>query len=136
MDITKLYTLEAHNRGSEINIICVDDDNESGLKIGDYTEVFLTVSGEDSRAWAEAKLECHRKSRDATIANEMDEHKKNLFIAEALADAVIDWRGVDDKDGNPLNFDRALLAEFFFNTKPVADQVDRFIVNRSNFTKG
>tara|TARA_R110000868_G_scaffold192553_2_gene437122 strand:+ start:2187 stop:2570 length:384 start_codon:yes stop_codon:yes gene_type:complete len=127
MDIKSLYTLEAHESGSELNIISPID--------GKPTDCFLTVSGVDSRAWREAELAGKRKIVELVNSGDANELKQGIIIAETLASAVTGWRGFDD-NGKPLVFDRAFLTDLLVNSPSIGDQVDRFIVNRSNFTKG
>tara|TARA_R110001599_G_scaffold120191_1_gene291164 strand:+ start:55 stop:438 length:384 start_codon:yes stop_codon:yes gene_type:complete len=127
MDIKSLYTLEAHESGSEMNIISPID--------GKPTECFLTVSGVDSRAWREAELAGKRKIVDLVKGGDFDEAKHAEIIANTLASAVTGWRGFDDK-GKPLDFDRAFLADLLVNSPSIGDQVDSFVATRSNFTKG
>ena len=123
MDIKSLYTLEAHSRGSEMNIISPRD--------GKPTDCFLTVLGADSIAWREARLDFDRE-----VINLGDDKKaKSLLIATTQADAVIGWRGVDN-EGKPLDFDRAFLIDLLVESPSIGDQVERFKDTRSNFTKG
>ena len=124
MDIKSLYTLEAHESGSEMNIISPID--------GKPTECFLTVSGVDSRAWREARLVFER---EIIKLNNASESERALLIATAQAAAVIGWRGFDN-EGKPLDFDRAFLTELLVESPSIGDQVERFKENRLNFTKG
>ena len=124
MDIKSLYTLEAHESGSEMNIISPID--------GKPTECFLTVSGVDSRAWREARLVFER---EIIKLNNASESERALLIATAQAAAVIGWRGFDN-EGKPLDFDRAFLIELLVESPSIGDQVERFKENRLNFTKG
>ena len=127
MDIKSLYTLEAHESGSEMNIISPVN--------GEPTECFLTVLGVDSRAWRDAELAGKRDIVNLAENGDFDKFKSRRIIAETLTQAVTGWRGFDD-NGKPLDFDRAFLADLIINSPSIGDQIDRFIATRSNFTKG
>ena len=124
MDIKSLYTLEAHESGSEMNIISPID--------GKPTECFLTVLGVDSRAWREARLVF---DREIIKLNDASESERALLIATTQAAIVIGWRGFDN-EGKPLDFDRPFLVELLVKSPSIGDQVERFKDNRLNFTKG
>tara|TARA_R110000868_G_scaffold2962_2_gene20083 strand:- start:2534 stop:2917 length:384 start_codon:yes stop_codon:yes gene_type:complete len=127
MDIKSLYTLEAHESGSELNIISPIN--------GKATECFLNVLGADSRVWREAELNGKRKILELFKAGESDSVKNELIIAETLATSVTGWRGFDN-NGEVMEFDRSFLVDLFVNSPLIADQVNQFISNRANFTKG
>ena len=124
MDIKSLYTLEAHESGSEMNIISPID--------GKPTECFLTVLGVDSRAWREARLVF---DREIIKLNDASESERALLIATTQAAIVIGWRGFDN-EGKPLDFDRPFLVELLVKSPSIGDQIERFKDNRLNFTKG
>lgn len=124
MDIKSLYTLEAHESGSEMNIISPID--------GKPTECFLTVLGVDSRAWREARLVF---DREIIKLNDASESERALLIATTQAAIVIGWRGFDN-EGKPLDFDRPFLVELLVKSPSIGDQVERFKDTRLNFTKG
>tara|TARA_R110002124_G_C8828239_1_gene504523 strand:+ start:661 stop:1035 length:375 start_codon:yes stop_codon:yes gene_type:complete len=124
MDIKSLYTLEAHESGSEMNIISPID--------GKPTECFLTVLGVDSRAWREARLVF---DREIIKLNDASESERALLIATTQAAIVIGWRGFDN-EGKPLDFDRPFLVELLVKSPSIGDQIERFKDTRLNFTKG
>lgn len=130
MDISELYTADAHNDGAEMRV-------KSPLS-GELTECYITVSGLDSKAFRSAEMKGKRKVlaayRDA-VAEDNHENLEREVIAETLADATIGWRGFTS-NGKELKFSRKSIYELYLNSPNISDQVDTFIANRKNFIKG
>jgi hypothetical protein len=115
MDIKKLYTRDRHNAGSEVR---VKDE------LGNDTDMYIRVVGMDSNAWNSIQLSIGRDHADG----------KEIETHEILADATIGWRGVES-DGVELEFSRDLVRDLYFSAPYIAEQVNRFIGNRRNFTQ-
>ncbi len=117
MDVKKLYTLEAHEEGSEIQI--------KDPSTNELTDFYIKVKGVDSKSYREAVRKYHRKLLKDEEGGEID-----LLVA-----ITIDWRGL--KSGKePVKFTPESAKSLYENAPNVASQVDRFIAERVNFTKG
>lgn len=117
MDLKQLYTVEAHESGSELQIVSPVD--------GKLTDFHIRVVGPDSKQYREAMRAFHRALLDKSENGESD----------MLAAITKDWRGL--KDGkNPVEFSPAAARDLYINAPFVASQVDRFIADRKNFTQG
>lgn len=117
MDLNKLYTLEAHEDGAEIQIKSPINDEP--------TDFYIKVKGPDSKSYREAVRQYHRKLLNDEGGGEVD----------LLVGITIDWRGL--KDGKEkVEFTAEAAKNLYENAPSVASQVDRFIADRLNFTKG
>lgn len=117
MDLNKLYTLEAHEDGAEIQIKSPIDDEP--------TDFYIKVKGVDSKSYRESVRKYHRKLLKDEEGGEID----------LLASITIGWRGLKSgKEAVDFSFDAA--KSLYENAPGVASQVDRFIADRVNFTKG
>ena len=110
-----MHTRDRHNAGSEVRI---------KDELGDDTDIYIRVVGLDSGTWNAIQLSI---GRDHAEGKEIENHT-------VLADATIGWRGVES-DGVVLEFSRDLVRDLYFNAPYIADQVNRFIGNRRNFTR-
>lgn len=117
MDVNKLYTLKAHEEGAEIQIKSPIDDKP--------TDFYIQVKGPDSKAYREAVRKYHRK-----LLNDEDGGEIDLLVA-----ITVNWKGL--KDGkNTVEFSMDAARNLYENAPSVANQVDRFIADRLNFTNG
>ena len=128
MDIESLYTLGDHEDGAEMQVI--------NPVTGEETQAFITLKGMDSLAHREAmslsktlSLGLKQKSKEAL------EKRKIEIRSEALAKCTVSWRGFSSK-GEELVFSQEKAKELYYNSQGIADQVDNFMVQRANFTKG
>lgn len=117
MDVSKLYTLEAHEEGAEIQIKSPVDDQP--------TDFYIRVKGPDSKAYREAVRKYHRKLISNEEGGEID-----LLVA-----ITVSWKGLKDKKAN-IDFSPEEARKLYDNAPAVASQVDRFIADRLNFTNG
>lgn len=124
MDIEKLYTLDAHDSGSELQL-----KDQFGKNIDSY----VTVVGLDSKVWRQIDAERNQKLVAKMIAK--DDSPVDDTTAETLARATVSWRGFTS-DGKELEFSKASAAELYKKAPYIADQVDRFIGRRANFIRG
>ena len=115
MDINQLDTRSIHGAGSEMQ---VKD------QLGNETDVFIKVVGVDSKLWREIIKESARKT---------DSEKFNGN--ELLAKACLDFRGLET-DGKEIPFSYESMLNLLEIAPYIAEQLDRFIGNRANFTKG
>ena len=115
MDIDQLYTVEDHEKGAEMQ---VHDQNGKPL------DMYLTIAGMDSKAWRQA----FNKNKRKMIEGED-------IKADILSEVTIGWRGFTSK-GKELEFSKKKAKNLYSQAPYIADQVDRFIADRSNFTKG
>ena len=117
MDLKSLYTVEAHESGSEVQII--------SPVTGKKTDFFITVMGPDSKQFREAVKTFHRALLEDNEAGESD-----MLVAVTKG-----WKGL--KDGKtPVEFSPAVAKELYVNSPFVAAQLDRYIADRKNFTRG
>lgn len=120
MNINELYTLEAHETGAEFQI---KDEN------GKLIDAFITVAGLDSKLFRNAKSEMMRN----VITNDGKDAEE--IRAKASAAIILNWRGL--MNGEDKFTFGAENAEKLCNNAPfIMDQIDTFITNRGNFTKG
>ena len=117
MDVKNLYTLEAHEDGAEIQIKSPADNKP--------TDFYIKVKGVDSKAYREAVRKYHRKLLNDEEGGEID----------LLTAVTIGWRGL--KSGkDTVEFSPEAAKGLYENAPSVASQVDRFVADRVNFTKG
>lgn len=117
MDIENLFTVEAHESGAEMQ---VKDENGNDL------DMFITVAGLDSKVFRAALVAVKRKFIEENAAD---------ADAETLAEATLGWRGFMS-DGKELEFSKEKIKDLYINAPYIKTQVNFFIGNRANFTKG
>ena len=125
MEFDKLCTKESHEKGAEVEIF----DPASG----ESTEVFIHVLGPDSKAWRTAIKE----QTKAAIARKSDGEEVSFEDCEAelLAAVTIGWRGIS-RNGDDLPFSKEDCITLYRSAPYILDQVNQFVGNRVNFTKG
>ena len=123
MELNSLYTAQAHNAGAEMRLLGPD---------GSSTDVYLLIAGVDSDVWRKAIRESQRAAVERLVAGEASEEKDNATL---LSMATLDWRGLTD-NGEEVEFSPEKAEELYRNAPYIADQVDRFIAKRANFTQG
>lgn len=122
MNFDDLLTQEAHEEGAEVNIV--------NPNTGEPTDVYIKVLGPDSREWRKAMKASFRKMVSSSKDEELIEDD-----IERIASVTIGWRGLT-KDGQELEFSHKACKDLYRKSPRVFDQVDRFIGNYRNFTKG
>jgi len=120
MDINSLYTVEKHESGAEMQV-----QDETGKDL----DMYITVAGIDSKLFRKAKNELRRE-----ILKDIDADYEDLR-AKKLGDITLGWRGFTDK-GEELVFTQKLAGQLYVNAPYLMDQIDAFINQRVNFTKG
>lgn len=125
-DFSELLTQEDHDRGAEINIL-----HPVTKKT---TNIFIKVAGIDSKRWMESKNKV-TKSLAGLSEKEIKEFDTHELAISCLAHATMGWRGVtsDDKE-LPFSLDKC--KELYRGSPYVYSQVNKFIEDRANFTKG
>lgn len=117
MDIKSLYTVEDHEKGSELRIVSPID--------GELTDFYIKIQGIDSKAYRKAVRAYHRRLLDNKEGGE----------SELLASVTIGWRGLEENK-EPVEFTKEKAVYLYENSPNIANQLDRFIADRKNFTKG
>lgn len=117
MELKKLYTLEEHESGAELQIKDPSTD--------ELTDFFITVQGPDSRAYRVALRQYHRS---------ILENKEGGDIALLVA-VTKSWKGLKS-EGKELKHSDKAAKDLYTNAPAVATQVDQFVSNRKNFTTG
>jgi len=118
MKISKLYTTDLHDAGSEIEVL---DDQ------GEKTGLFITVVGVDSTVFrAQAKKQQRAYIESLRSKKDFDDE---AFATDSLVAATIGWRGTDEK------FTKKLCKELYTQAPYIKDQIDLFIADRANFTR-
>lgn len=125
MDIDDLMTRDAHESGAELRIV--------NPKTGKKTDIYIKLMGVDSRAFRKAQKAAIRKVIAAKGNLNEDEFLDEDI--EQLVAITIGWRGAK-RNGKEFEFNEANCRELYSQSPAIADQVDRFIGNRANFTKG
>lgn len=117
MELTSLYTAEAHENGSEVQVISPAD--------GELTDFHITVVGPDSKVYRDAVRKFQMKLLEKVEGADI----------ELLVSITKGWRGL--KDGKKdVEFTAAAAKDLYEKAPFVATQIDRFIADRKNFTPG
>jgi len=124
MDISSLYTTEAHNAGSEMRVKGPD---------GKETDFYIMVAGVDSDVWRDDIKQRQRKALAAAMSGEAAEEVDDS--AERLAAATIGWKGLE-AEGVAVDFTMDRAADLYRNAPYLLDQVNRYIGDRANFMQG
>jgi len=118
MDIENLYTLDLHEAGAEMQV-----KDESGKPL----EMYISIVGVDSKAWKKASSELRR----AVFAGGDSEDER----IKTIVSCTIGWRGFESK-GKELEFTEENIKGLYVNAPYILDQIDVFVGDRANFTKG
>jgi hypothetical protein len=126
MEIGEICTREAHEEGAELNI--------THPATGEVTDFYINVLGPDSRAWRKAiKTDFTRllSNKGAGISED------DLLDSDInkLAAITSGWRGLQ-RDGKDVEFSLAECKKLYNDSPQVMTQVDVFVGNSRNFTKG
>lgn len=131
MDIDDLYTVPHHEKGAELQLFSPVD----GKKI----EVFLMLRGVDSAAFRSAEISGKREValiiKNDDLSDDEKAQKQLEVIAGMLARITLGWRGLTSKR-KKLGFNHEAATNLYLNSPAIAKQVDKFVSNRKNFTKG
>jgi hypothetical protein len=122
MKISHLRTTDLANEGQAFEI---------KLPSGKPTGVKITVLGQDSRVFRERVAEFRRQVAGKDMADVVGMSEQEAMTTR-LACTVM-WEGLEDEDGKPLPCTPDNAREFYESAPWVAEQVDAFMGNRSNF---
>lgn len=128
MEFDSLLTQDAHEEGAEVRIF--------NPEIGEYTDVYIDVLGPDSKAWRSAVKSMTRELIAKRATKEvLTEDEEITMDIKRLVAVSVGWKGVV-KNGQPYDFTKERCEELYTKSPHVRDQVDRFIGDYKNFTKG
>ena len=136
MDLSELMTAEAHEEGAELNII--------SPVTGKASDVFIKVLGPDSKAYrTETKRNMakrvaeYRKLKSESKELDLDSMSDQEIEAEisSLVAVTIGWRGISDK-GEDVPFTKAMCEKLYRSAPHIVIQVNNFLADYTNFTKG
>jgi len=117
MEISSLYTAEAHEHGSDVQVISPAN--------GELTDFYITVVGPDSKQYRAAVRKFQMK---------LLENIEGADI-ELLVSITKGWRGL--KDGKKdVEYSDKVARKLYTDAPFIAGQIDRFIADRKNFTPG
>ncbi|NAZ37147.1 hypothetical protein [Rubellimicrobium sp. CFH 75288] len=98
--------------------------------------ITITLLGPDSdRYRAAARAQLRRRIQRASAGQEPDFAEEEAEIIAILADCTLGWEGVCTPDGEPIPCTVAAAAEIYRRYPLIRDQADRFIGDRTRFTK-
>lgn len=121
MDFDQLLTQDAHQEGAEVQIV--------NPNTGEKTDVYIKVLGPDSKEFRASVKAALRKM----IENDpSDDFETDI---EQIAAVTVGWRGLM-KDGKEMDFTKKACKELYRKSPRIFDQVNRFIGDYKNFTKG
>ncbi|HAW80126.1 MAG TPA: hypothetical protein DCX27_10705 [Balneola sp.] len=118
MKINTLYTTDEHDAGSEVEITDFS---------GEPTGLFIKVCGVDSKKFRD-RAKIQQKAYVEAFRAEKDFDDDEIQL-ETLVECTLGWKGTDEK------FSKKLCKELYLKAPYVRDQIDRFMGDRSNFTK-
>jgi len=127
-----LLTAKQHEKGAEMQVIS---------KEGKALDMYITLMGQDSRAWRNAVAKSQRDALTLSIKEKGKKGKKNDIDTtdiecETLASVTLGWRGFIDNDGKELKFSKAKIKQLYVFAPYIRDQVDVFVARYGNFIKG
>lgn len=122
MKLSEIKTKQAHESGVLMTVINPSDGKETDFKI--------QIVGADSSVYRRSVREL--ASRIAS-GQELDQDNEQAII---ISNLILDWSGLVDDDGNEVKFTREIAESLLQNSPWLCDQIERFVNNRSNFTKG
>ena len=120
MEIDQLLTVEDHEKGARMNV-----EDQSGKK----TDIILILAGMDSKKYSKAKTMLSRE-----ILSEPNGDTEEMR-AKALSKITLGWEGLTDKN-EPVEFSQKKAKNLYSGAPYIMNQVDAFVIDRANFTKG
>lgn len=121
MNFDDLLTADEHKKGAEVQII--------SPKTGEPTDFYITVMGPDTKEFRRAKSAAIRQS----IKDDGDNYEESAL--DVILSVTIGWRGLT-REGKSVDFTKEDCKRLYENSPFVLDQVDLFLADRKNFTKG
>lgn len=128
MDLKSLLTVPEHDAGAELQIV--------HPVTSEPTPVHIMLAGVDSRAFRNAVRSRNRKRAEAMARDKPeDAETEESRDIEVLVQVTLGWRGLE-QDGLPLPFTPENVGRLYRDSPGIRNQVERFIYNRRNFSKG
>lgn len=124
MKLNDLMTAPAHAAGAEFQLNSPID--------GKPTDVYIKVRGIDSPEMVKSFRSLQRKIVEAVRNNEDTDQFQNEYIAGS----IMSWKGITDEDGKEWKYSEKRAQELVDSSPAIANQIDKFVSNRANFTKG
>jgi hypothetical protein len=137
MDISELMTQDAHEEGVEVEIFHPSEREEvDGKRQKKSLGVFFTVLGVDSKAYqiAVKKAVNSQISRFKDTGALSEGATIDLEIAQ-IAAVIIGWRGIESGE-TEVPYSSQKCLELMTKSPWMRAQIDEFIGERKNFTKG
>lgn len=122
MELAKLCTADAHEQGAAVDI--------AHPVTGEKTDVKITIRGVDSASFRKITRD-HRKK----LAEKGSEERLEELSCDMLASLTIGWSGIT-QDGEPVPFTTDAARTLYMKSPGIREQVDKFVVDRRNFTTG
>lgn len=128
MELNDLLTQDAHEEGAECRILSPIDNKP--------TDFYIKVLGVDSMAFQKAQRKLRNDAVKALSEDrEIGVEEEIRLEIENLAAITIGWRGLE-VDGKDKPFTLENCIDIYTRAPNIRSQVDRFVSNRANFTKG
>jgi len=124
MNFNDLMTAPAHEAGAELQL--------NNPTTGKPTDAYIKVRGVDSPQMIKSFRALQRKIVEAARnGGDVDN-----FQNEYIVGSIIGWRGITDDDNNEWEYSEEKAKQLVDSSPAVASQIDKFVSNRANFTKG
>lgn len=127
MDIEQLYTRDDHEEGAEVQIRNPLD--------GTLTDIYIKVLGPDSREWRKAVKSDLRKAWGKAKGGELTDEDLLQSDIDKLVAVTVGWRGMK-QNGEDMPFSKEAIRTLYERSPRILDQVDMFMADSRNFTKG
>lgn len=127
MEFDALCTRDAHEEGAEVQIL----DPSSGK----LTDFHIKVLGPDSREWRKAMKADLRRVWSRKKGEELTEEDLLDSDVDKLVAVTVGWRGLKS-NGEEMPFTKDACKTLYERSPRVMDQVDMFLADSRNFTKG
>ncbi|MFW0776360.1 MAG: hypothetical protein ACN2B6_01390 [Rickettsiales bacterium] len=128
MEFNDLLTQDLHEEGAEVEII--------SPATGEKTGFFIKVMGMDSLEFQKAQKKLRNQAikalQEKTSITEEDEIESEINQLVAI---TVGWKGIE-VDGKDKPFTKEACKQLYTKSPGIRQQVDRFVGDRLNFTKG
>lgn len=122
MDITKLNSVEACERGSWIEIKDF---------YGEPTGIKFKVIGIDSKKFKDQVNRLSRMNENSKVKSDND--KQEAETIRMLVSITMDWENVEDSEGKTIPFTKEAVQEVYENSPIISEQIIKFTSDRTNF---
>lgn len=132
MDLLKIDTTPAANEGA---VMEVRHPTTGEVLLDNGEAVTITLLGTDSDAFEKINdAAVNRRLKGTGRLVPLAEEQRVIAI-EMLAGCTLAWKGIGVEDGKNLEFSRPNAKLVYTKFKWLRDQVDKFVGDRTNFTK-